>query len=73
MQGRGAGGVAGVHAQAPLKQGQQEVEGLWEGSVAEQDTCVAYAGIGIHNPNTDKIISFRGSRRALTEVMGRVT
>ncbi len=37
--------------------------------------CVAYAvaGIGIHNPNTDKIISFRGSRRALTEVMGRVT
>ncbi len=25
------------------------------------------------NPNTDKIISFRGSRRALTEVTGRVT
>ncbi len=36
--------------------------------------CIAYAvaGIGIHNPNTDKTISFRGSRRALTEVTGRV-
>ncbi len=45
------------------------------GGIVEEGKCIAYAvaGFGIHNPNTDKIISFRGSRIALTEVTGHVT